>query len=63
MESAFIITMLVLFSLMFAVRILQIFDTSTEWPQNSKTTLPQECGNALMDGLIILWAGFVLALS
>ena len=63
MKTAFIITMLVLFSLMFAVRILRIFDTSTEWPRNSKTTLPQECGNALMDGLIILWAGFVLALS
>ena len=63
MKTAFIITMLILFSVMFAIRILRIFDTSTEWPLNSKTTLPQECGNALMDGLIILWAGFVLALS
>ena len=63
MKSAFTITMLILFSLMFAIRMLRIFDTSTEWPLNPKTTLPQECGNALMDGLIIIWASFILALS
>ena len=63
MKSAFIITILILFSVMFAIRMLRIFNANTEWPLSPKTTLPQECGNALMDGLIILWAGFVLALS
>lgn len=64
MKSAFIITMLILFSLLFAIRILRTFDTITEWPLNTKTTLPKECGSAVMDGLIIIiWASFVLALS
>ena len=63
MKTAFIITMLILFSVMFAIRMLRIFNTNTEWPLSPKTTLPQECGSALMDGLIILWAGLVLALS
>ena len=63
MKTAFIITMLILFSVMFAIRMLRIFGTNTEWPLSPNTPLPQECGNALMDGLIILWAGFVLALS
>jgi|LSQX01.2.fsa_nt_gb UPF0716 family protein affecting phage T7 exclusion len=63
MKTAFIITMLILFSVMFAIRMLRIFDTNTEWPLTSKTTLPQECGNALMDGLMIIWAALILALS
>lgn len=63
MKTAFIITMLILFSVMFAIRMLRILNANTEWPLSPKTTLPQECGNALMDGLIILWAGLVLALS
>lgn len=42
MKTAFIITMLILFSVMFAIRMLRIFDTNTEWPLSPETTLPQE---------------------
>ena len=63
MKTAFIATILVLFAVQFAARILRIMDASKEWPLSKRTTLPQECGNAVMDGLFILWASFVLALS
>lgn len=63
MKSAYIVVMLVLFAVQFAIRILRIFNERTEWPRKIQLTLPQECGSAVMDGLVVIWASFVLALS
>lgn len=63
MKTAFIITILILFAVQFAIRILRIFNERTEWPLSKPITLPQECGSAVLDGLFVLWAAFVLALS
>ena len=63
MKTAFIATILVLFAVQFAARILRIMDTRTKWPLSKSTTLPQECGSTVLDGLFALWASLVLALS